>query len=76
MIRTSGLEAVSLRRVAAMLGVTAPALYAYVTDKNDLLRSVAEVEFDQLMQRFEAIDETDAGRAGAFDSRGPTSITH
>jgi AcrR family transcriptional regulator len=42
-----------------MLGVTAPALYAYVTDKNDLLRSVAEVEFDQLMQRFAAIDETD-----------------
>ncbi len=59
MIRTSGLEAVSLRRVGAMLGVTAPALYAYVTDKNDLLRSVAEVEFDQLMQRFVAIDETD-----------------
>lgn len=59
MIESSGLEAVSLRRVAHVLGVTAPALYAYVADKHDLLRSVAEVEFDELMQRFLAIDEHD-----------------
>ncbi len=41
-IRTKGLDAVSLRQVGAALGVTAPALYAYVTDKRDLLRAVAE----------------------------------
>lgn len=59
MIETSGLEAVSLRRVAQGLGVTAPALYAYVADKQDLLRGVAEVEFDELMQRFLAVDADD-----------------
>lgn len=59
MIETGGLEAVSLRRVGSALGVTAPALYAYVTDKNDLLRTVAEGEFDRLMERFADIDDPD-----------------
>jgi AcrR family transcriptional regulator len=59
MIETGGLEAVSLRRVGSSLGVTAPALYAYVTDKNDLLRSVAEAEFDRLMERFAGVDDPD-----------------
>jgi AcrR family transcriptional regulator len=59
MIQSGGLESVSLRRVAKALGVTAPALYAYVSDKEDLLRSVAEGEFDRLMAAFDRIDETD-----------------
>ena len=60
-----GLEAVSLRRVGANLGVTAPALYAYVTDKSDLLRSVAEVEFDHLMMTVRGRRRDRSGRAGA-----------
>ncbi|MEP6625371.1 MAG: TetR/AcrR family transcriptional regulator, partial [Acidimicrobiia bacterium] len=40
-------------------GVTAPALYAYVDDKLDLLRGVAELEFERLIERFEAIDATE-----------------
>src|SRR5215831_5461101 len=40
LIEDEGLEAVSFRRLAQRLGVTAPALYAYVSDKDDLLRSV------------------------------------
>lgn len=55
-----GLEAVSLRRIAAHLGVTAPALYAYVTDKLDLLRAIASLEIDELVRRFNALDEDDA----------------
>src|SRR5262249_21274030 len=47
------------RQVGASLGVTAPALYAYVKDKRDLLRGVAEHEFAVLLDRFEAIDESD-----------------
>ena len=54
-----GLAAVSLRRVATELGVTAPALYAYVDSKDDLLRAIAEVEFRRLIDRFEAIHEAD-----------------
>jgi len=54
-----GADAVSLRRVASSLGVTAPALYAYVESKSDLLRAVVEHELDRLIQRFDTVDEPD-----------------
>lgn len=67
-ISTDGLEALTLRRLAGRLGVTAPALYGHVTDKEDLLRSIATEEFDRLRTRFEAIDETDPiGRIRAYN---------
>jgi AcrR family transcriptional regulator len=47
-----GLHAVSLRRVAASLGVTAPALYAHVVDKRDLLQGIVEREIDGLLACF------------------------
>lgn len=56
MIEVGGLGSVSLRRLAGALGVTAPALYAHVADKDDLIRAVAEREFDALMARFVAVD--------------------
>lgn len=59
LIETEGLDAVSLRRVGAALGVTAPALYAHVADKRDLLRSVAAVAFTLLIETFETIDDHD-----------------
>ncbi len=59
MICTGGLHGLSLRRLASQLGVTAPALYAHVTDKRDLLRAVAELEFDRLVGRFRAVTTTD-----------------
>lgn len=54
-----GLDAVSLRRVASALGVTAPALYAYVKDKQDLLRGIVEIELDGLKERFGAVRDPD-----------------
>ena len=39
--------------------MTAPALYAYVDDKRDLLRAVAEREFQRLADAFERIDDPD-----------------
>jgi AcrR family transcriptional regulator len=54
-----GLDAVSLRQVGTALGVTAPALYAYVADKRDLLRAVAEHEFGVLLERFDAVTESE-----------------
>ncbi len=50
----------SLRAVARELGVTAPALYAYVEDKGELLAAVASEHFQRLVDRFESIAETDA----------------
>lgn len=54
-----GLHAVSLRKVAAILGVTAPALYAHVEDKRDLLQGIAEQEFELMIERFRSIDALD-----------------
>lgn len=54
-----GLHAVSLRRVAGVLGVTAPALYAHVDDKRDLLQGIVEQEMDALLARFEAVEAED-----------------
>ncbi|MBK6671206.1 MAG: TetR/AcrR family transcriptional regulator [Actinobacteria bacterium] len=52
LIRVGGLESLSLRRLAARLGVTAAALYAHVTDKRDLLRGVAEIELAKLAEAY------------------------
>src|SRR5215207_6104017 len=43
-----GLEAVSLRRLAATFGVTPMALYHYVHDKDELLDRMAERVLDEL----------------------------
>ena len=59
LVRTEGAGQVSLRSVARSLGVTAPALYAHVTDYDDLLAAVAEGEFAGLRERFDAVDEDD-----------------
>lgn len=59
LIVDDGLEALTLRRLAGALGVTAPALYGHVKDKQDLLRAVAEDEFDRLIARFDQVTETD-----------------
>jgi AcrR family transcriptional regulator len=53
LIEEEGLDAVSFRRLAQRLGVTAPALYAYVSDKDDLLRSVSAEELISIVKRYE-----------------------
>jgi AcrR family transcriptional regulator len=59
MIITGGLEALSLRRLARQLGVTAPALYGYVHSKQDLLGAIADVEIQRLAARFADVDDAD-----------------
>lgn len=54
-LEAGGVEQLSLRGVARDLGVTAPALYAYVTDKHDLLAALATEHFEALVDRFEAV---------------------
>ncbi|HUW03507.1 MAG TPA: TetR/AcrR family transcriptional regulator [Acidimicrobiales bacterium] len=58
-----GLDAVSLRRVARELDVTAPALYAHIDGKNDLLTAVGDLEFEQLRTRIEPPDAATPLRA-------------
>jgi AcrR family transcriptional regulator len=67
LLRTTDLNDLSLRKLAAVLGVTAPALYAHVEDKEDLLRAVAERGFRDLLARFEQVTETEpVARLRAF----------
>jgi AcrR family transcriptional regulator len=65
MVIALGHEALSLRPLAARLGVTAAALYAYVDDKHDLLRSVALNEYDHLADQY-----------AAFESNNPIDLLH
>jgi len=44
----SGLDAVSVRRVAARLGVTPMALYRHVAGKDDLLDGMADLLYEEL----------------------------
>lgn len=57
LIVEEGMASASLRKLAGRLGVTAPALYAYVDDRQDLLRSVSEDALSQLAARFDAITD-------------------
>lgn len=59
MVVAGGVEALSLRRLGRHLGVTAPALYAHVADKQDVLRSISESELEALAARFEELDDPD-----------------
>ncbi len=54
-----GLDSLSLRLLAADLGVTAPALYSQFEDKDDLLRGIAEVEFERLADRYTTAADVD-----------------
>lgn len=55
-LERTGADNLSFRGVARDLGVTAPALYAYVEDKQELLAAVATEHFEALVARFEAVD--------------------
>ena len=45
LIRESGVEALSMRALATSLGVTAPALYAHFTSRDQLLRALTKTPF-------------------------------
>lgn len=58
LIRTGSVEAVSIRAVADLVGVTPPSIYMHFADKNDLIFAVCEKHF----QKFDEFLE-DAGSA-------------
>ena len=59
MVIEVGVEGVSLRPLAARLGVTVGALYAHVDDKLQLLRLVAADQYGRTAERYEAIEASD-----------------
>jgi AcrR family transcriptional regulator len=58
-IEGDGIEVLSLRRLAADLGVTAPALYAHVTSRRDLLNGVNMLTVERLTDRYLQVDAVD-----------------
>jgi len=58
-VQVGGVEGLNMRRLASALGVTAPALYAHVRHKSDLLAAIAEREFVDMVDRFEAVEATE-----------------
>lgn len=63
-IAADGLAAMSLRRLASSLGVTAPALYAHFASKDELLTAVAAEEFSELIG---ALESSTSGRADPIE---------
>jgi len=58
-VSSSGLDQLSLRKLADRLGVTAPALYAHVKDKDDILRAIADLGFHDLTIAYGDVETTD-----------------
>ena len=59
MIRTGGVEAVSLRKLADRVGVSRTAAYHYFKDKNVLLCTLAEESFRQWQEKIDAVFQDD-----------------
>jgi AcrR family transcriptional regulator len=51
LLETGDESAVSIRAVAATVGVTPPSIYLHFADKNELLRAVCSEQFRQLAER-------------------------
>lgn len=61
MVRESGQEGLTLRRLAERAAVTPPALYHHFRDKNDLLCALAEEGFLGLIAATEGAPEVEGG---------------
>jgi AcrR family transcriptional regulator len=53
-----GVEAVTMRRVAAAVGITAMAVYRHYTDRKGLLNALADEGFRELAGRLAAVRQT------------------
>jgi len=58
-ILEEGHEGFTLRRLGTELGVTAPAIYAHFTSKEELIRAVAHREFDWFISEYQRLEEPD-----------------
>lgn len=66
----NGVEAISMRRLAQMLGVEAMSLYTHVRSKNDLLDGMVDALVDEIPLGTEAGHWKDSIRAMALGARG------
>jgi AcrR family transcriptional regulator len=53
-----GFEATTIRRIADRVGISAPALYLYFKDKDELLLALCDLTFAYLMEAVDEIEKT------------------
>ena len=58
-VDAQGADAISLRSLGRDLGVSAPALYDHITSKDDLLRRVAAIGYEELASRWAELPTDD-----------------
>ena len=60
-----GAEAVTMRRVAAAVGITAMAVYRHYPDRKGLLNALADEGFEELAQKLAAAGSSSVGKRAA-----------
>src|SRR3982751_2002701 len=70
MIRTEGVDGVTLREIGARVGVSRTALYRHFADKRALLAAVATEGFRALREQLLAAWEGEGGGDAAFRAMG------
>jgi AcrR family transcriptional regulator len=68
-LRHPDIEGLSLRQLAAGLGVTAGAAYRHFESRDDLLGVLVRIGFDRLQQRFAAAFKINEAPANAIEAR-------
>ena len=63
----SGVEGLSMRRIAARLGVSAPALYHHFRDRDAILEAVSDDGFDRLVARLRRLSTARPPRQQCLD---------
>src|ERR1043165_9183813 len=74
MIRTDGVEGLTLREIGTRLGVSRTALYRHFADKGALLEAVATEGFRTLRQELLGAWETGGGGLAGFDQMGEAYV--
>jgi AcrR family transcriptional regulator len=75
LVTREGVEALTLRGVARLAGVSPAAPYRHFADKRALLAAVAEEGFRLLATALRAAGEVGADALGRFRARGPAYVT-
>jgi len=67
-----GAEAVTMRRVAAAVGITAMAVYRHYPDRKGLLNALADEGFEELAERLAAVRSSGSISSGSISSGSPS----
>ncbi|MGN5636097.1 helix-turn-helix domain-containing protein, partial [Streptomyces sp. AC154] len=73
LLEQEGPEALTMRRLAARVGITAPSLYKHFPDKSSVVNALAGV---MLRETAEALEAAEAAAPGSFPALATAYRTH